>query len=152
MRGVLSIECHEGSAATGWVIAIFFIVLFVIFPLSTMALEMKAYDVQNQKVVLASELAAIDLILDLSPEALSEGAYGWRSTLKETYESLLRRKLNQLICGIEPENFEVKWNPEKSIPTLDIRYTYVYTSQLMRYPEFSKEMQVEFQYELPMDF
>lgn len=152
MRGALSTNRSKGSAAIGWVISIFFLTLFVIFPLSTMALEMKAYDVQNQKVVLASELAAIDLVLDLSPEALSEGTFGWRSALKEAYEIILRRKLDHLTCEIEPENIEVTWNPGERIPALDIRYTYVYTSQLMRYPELSKEMRVEFQYELPMDF
>lgn len=117
-----------------------------------MALEMKAYDVQNQKVVLASELAAIDLVLDLSPEALSEGALGWRSDTREAYGMLLRRKLNHLTCEIEPENIEVTWNPDGRIPAIDIRYTYIYTSQLMRSPELSKVMQVEFKYELPMDF
>jgi hypothetical protein len=134
------------------VITIFFLVIFVIFPLQAMALEMKAFDVLNQKVVLASELAAIDLVLDLSPESLSEGAFGWRSTLRDSYEILLRRKLDHLTCEIAPENIEVNWNPDEGIPALNIRYTYIYTSQLMRYPELSKEMQVEFQYELPMDF
>jgi hypothetical protein len=152
MRGALSIECSSGSAAIGWVISIFFFVIFAVFPLSMMALEMKAYDVQNQKVVLASELAAIDLVLDLSPEALSEGALGWRSDTREAYGMLLRRKLNHLTCEIEPENIEVTWNPDGRIPAIDIRYTYIYTSQLMRSPELSKVMQVEFKYELPMDF
>lgn len=152
MRDALSIECSSGSAAIGWVVSIFFMVLFVIFPLQAMALEMKAYDVQNQKVMLASELAVIDLILDLSPEELSEGAFGWRGALRNTYEVLLRRKLDHLTCEIIPENIEVTWNPDERIPTIDIRYTYVYKGQLMRYPELSKEMQVEFQYELPMDF
>lgn len=152
MQDALSIDCSRGSTAIGFVIFIFFLVLFVIFPLQAMALEMKAFDVQNQKVVLASELAAIDLVLDLSPEALSEGALGWRNALVNSYEVLLRRKLDHLTCEILPENIEVNWNPEERIPALEIRYTYIYTSQLMRYPELSKEMKVEFQYELPMDF
>ncbi len=152
MQDALSIDCSRGSTAIGFVIFIFFLVLFVIFPLQVMALEMKAFDVQNQKVVLASELAAIDLVLDLSPEALSEGALGWRNALVNSYEVLLRRKLDHLTCEILPENIEVNWNPEERIPALEIRYTYIYTSQLMRYPELSKEMKVEFQYELPMDF
>lgn len=117
-----------------------------------MALEMKAHDVQNQKVALASELAAIDLILDLSPEALSEGAFGWRSDVRVAYGILLRSKLSHLTCEIEPENIEVTWKPDERIPAIDIRYTYIYTNQLMRNPELSKVMQVEFKYELPMDF
>ncbi|MCD4714614.1 MAG: hypothetical protein K8R73_15120 [Clostridiales bacterium] len=152
MQDVSSIDCQRGSTSIGLVITIFFLVIFVIFPLQAMALEMKAFDVLNQKVVLASELAAIDLVLDLSPESLSEGAFGWRSTLRDSYEILLRRKLDHLTCEITPENIEVNWNPDEGIPALNIRYTYIYTSQLMRYPELSKEMQVEFQYELPMDF
>lgn len=147
-----STDCSRGSASIGFVISIFFMVLFVILPLSTMTLEMKAYDIQNQKVVLASELAAIDLVLDLSPEALSEGAFGWRNSLENTYEILLRQKLYDLNCGIIPENIEVNWKPDEKIPTLDIGYTYKYSSQLIRYPEFSKEMQVAFKYELPMDY
>lgn len=152
MQDVSSIDCQRGSTSIGLVIAIFFLVLFVIFPLQEMALEMKAFDVINQKVALASELAAIDLVLDLSPETLSEGAFGWRSTLRNSYEDLLKRKLDHLTCEITPENIEVYWNPDEAIPALYISYTYIYTSQLMRYPELSKEMQVEFQYELPMDF
>ncbi len=113
---------------------------------------MKAYDIQNQKVVLASELAAIDMMIELSPEALSQGAYDWEGTLSDAFENKLRRKLSHLSCQIEPENMEVTWLPGERIPTLDIQYTYIYTCQLMRYPELTKEMQVEFQFELPMDF
>lgn len=102
----------------------------------------------KQEVTLASEIAAVDLLTDLSTEALGERRFEFDVDLKSAYRTLLIERLKEVSVPVKPDNLVVNWHVEREGGVIEVAYTFLYGGIL----QFeAKEMNVSFSVQVPID-
>ncbi|WP_204661860.1 hypothetical protein [Fusibacter tunisiensis] len=139
---------NDGMASIGMVMILFSMALLVLYPLILGIMAGTVIETVKQEVTLASEIAAVDLLTDLSTEALGERRFEFDVDLKSAYRTLLIERLKEVSVPVKPDNLVVNWHVEREGGVIEVAYTFLYGGIL----QFeAKEMNVSFSVQVPID-
>lgn len=117
--------------------------------------ELNLYRIVNHKAQIATEMASFDAMLRLDANAMSEENLIMGAQLKAWFEADL---INYLTVGngtdfeaIAIENLAVSLLTDRQPKCLSVKYEYLYETRFVLKGHLSKRVDVELNYELPLN-
>ena len=147
MRGKLFNKSLKGGAEIGVVMTCFFMLLFIVFPLSLLVQEFSLYKNHMRKVQIQTEMTCYDLMTKFDFHALTEG-----NLVDDDFETLFKVAFEMDLANfISMENLEIKRIQTGQHDFLDIKFSYPYLSQVVFKSHVEKQVDVSLKVVLPLN-
>lgn len=152
LKGTLSLvrlsnKPLKGGSEIGIIMVCFFLLLFVIFPVSLMVQEFNLYKNQMRSVQTQTEMTCYDIMTRFDFNALSEGYL-----LEHDSEAFFRAAFEKDMAHyIAIENLDIHFDQTGIHDHLYIRFTYPYLTQIVFKAHIEKQVVVSLKVVLPLN-
>lgn len=140
-------KSFKGASEIGLIMACFFLLLFIVFPLSLLIQEFSLYKNQMRSVQTQTEMTCYDVMTRFDFNALSEGnlvAIDFEQLFKTEFEKDLKHFMSI-------ENLVIKLNHTEPHTYLDIKFSYPYLTEVVFKSHIEKQVVVSLKVVLPLN-
>ncbi len=140
-------KSFKGASEIGLIMACFFLLLFIVFPLSLLIQEFSLYKNQMRSVQTQTEMTCYDIMTRFDFNALSEGnlvAIDFEQLFKTEFEKDLKHFMSI-------ESLVVNLNHTEPHTYLDIKFNYPYLTQVVFKSHIEKQVVVSLKVVLPLN-
>ena len=138
----------KGLSEIGIVISVFFMLLFILFPLTLLVQEVAYYKIVSNEIRVVVENASYDALLELEFQSLTKGDLQPSKEMASQINTKIKTVLKK---QYSIEEMKITFESENSRDCIHIEFKYLYETQFVFKGKLVKKMHVDVRYEIPIN-